>query len=251
MRNQTCILIDDEVHALATLVDIIQKVPGLVIFGQYASGMAALVGLKEKGQVDFIFSDIEMPGLSGIEAAKLLRPYCRYLIFTTAHGHYALDAFGEDAEGFILKPLNLTAVLEKVEKIRQKEKAGHSMNNEIQSDSLFVKTGSKYGYTRIAYKDIVCVDSGDHYPTIVTVSDRILVYMSMNELASHLADKGNFVRIHKTCIISVDKISYIDGNTLYLDLAKNNIREIGQSYRKEFFDIVNRLALISTKSKSY
>lgn len=250
MRNQTCILIDDEVHALATLVAIVKKVPRLTISGQYDNGIEALAGLKDIGQVDFIFSDIEMSGLSGIEAAKLLRPYCRYLIFTTAHSHYALDAFREDAEGFILKPLNLTAVLEKVEKIRQKEKVGHSMN-EIRSDSLFLKTGSKYGYTRIAYKDIVCVDSGDHYPTIVTISDRLLVYMSMHELDSHLSDKGNFVRVHKTCIISVDKISYIDGNTLYLNLEKNNTREVGQSYRKTFFDIVNRLALISTKSKSY
>lgn len=245
MEKQTCILIDDEPHAIGALSDIIGKIPDIDIVGRYNDAVNALASLKQTGEVDFVFLDIEMPGLTGIEAAKLFRPYCRYLLFTTAHSRYALDAFGVDADGFLLKPLSLAAVFEKVEKIQQRVGNAGSIANY----SLFLKTGNRQGYVRVACQDIVCVDAGDHYPTIVTASGKIHVYLSMNEIEGYLRGRGNFLRIHRSCIISVDKVSHVVGNIVYLNAKATIAREIGQSYRNDFYDLLHKHTLISSKNK--
>lgn len=245
MNRQKCILIDDEAHALGNLAEIIDKIPSLEIQGKYFSIPDALEGLKKNGEVDFIFSDIEMPDFSGIEAAKLLRRYCRYIIYTTAYDHYAFEAFKEDADGFLLKPITLHDVLAKIENIRKKEES--TKKSYQVPASLFVKAGKKNTYIRIAYQDIICIDAGDHYPTIITMNERHSIYMSMRELDDHLKTKGDFVRIHKSCIISIGKLKKIDGNVVYLDLKDHNRREIGETYRKAFFEYVAEHSLISTK----
>lgn len=247
MNNQSCILIDDEPHALGALGDIVQKIPGLEERGRYAGAIEALADLNAKGSVDFIFSDIEMPDLSGIEAAKQFRPYCRYLIFTTAHRKWALDAFGQFADGFLLKPLSLPAMLDCVEKMRQKVRDFSHEHNE--SHSIFLKTGGKHGFTRISYDDIVCIDGGDHYPTVVTSSKSLSVYATMDELEEHFTQRKDFIRIRNNCIVSMPKVTKIDGNVVYLALDRNNIREVSGSYRKSFFDKVNQQAFFAKKNK--
>lgn len=250
MNPQTCVIIDDEAHALGTLGDILGRIPGMEVVGTFNNALSAIHGIKALGTVDFIFSDVEMPGLSGIEAAKHLRPHGKYLIFTTAHSHYAFDAFGEEADGFLLKPLRLATVLEKVEKIRAKEaSAPPPASHADLSENLFVKAGSKNGFFRISYSSIVCIDAGDHYPTIFTTDNAIPVYMTMRELEEHLRPKGDFIRVHKSCIVSLSKIKQIDGNTIYLDMRGDNMREISKTYARDFFDVINQRTLISDKTK--
>jgi DNA-binding LytR/AlgR family response regulator len=249
MNIQTCVIIDDEVHALGNLGDILSRIPGMEIVGKFDNALSAIAGVKTLGSVDYIFSDVEMPGLSGIEAAKHLRMHCQYLIFTTAHSHYAFDAFGEEADGFLLKPLRLATVLEKVEKLRAKAPAPTPPTSNDQSDSLFIKAGSKNGFVRISYFNIVCIDAGDHYPTIYTTDNAIPVYMTMRELEEHLRHRGDFMRVHKSFIVSLNKIKQIDGNTIYLDMLGDNTREVSKTYAKEFFEEINRRALISQKTK--
>ncbi len=249
MNIQTCVTIDDEAHALGILSDILGRIPGMQVVGRFDNALSAIEGVQALGAVDYIFSDVEMPGLSGIEVAKHLRPHCKHLIFTTAHSHYAFDAFGAEADGFLLKPLRLAAVLEKVEKLRTKVSAAPPAAAADPSDSMFVKAGSKNGFFRISYADIVCVDAGDHYPTIFTTDNAIPVYMTMRELEEHLRNRGDFIRVHKSFIVSLRKIRQIDGNTIYLNMRGDNTREISKTYAKEFFDEINRRALISEKSR--
>jgi Response regulator of the LytR/AlgR family len=247
MQKQTCILIDDEAHALGALGDIVKRIPGLEEKARYTDVLAALSDLQSGQIVDFIFSDIEMPDLTGLEAAKLLRPHCRCLVFTTAHSKYAVDAFAELADGFLLKPLALPAVLDYVEKLRKKER-GLSTSPMV-PNNLFLKNGGKHGFVRVGYDEIICVDGGDHYPTIVTRSSTVPVYMTMNELEEHLAERKDFIRIRNNCIVSLGKVTKIDGNTVYLALDRDNTREVSVTYRKPFFDTINRQTLISKKNK--
>jgi|SRR5690606_23837649 len=249
MNIQTCVTIDDEAHALGTLADILSRIPRMEVVAKFDNTLGAIEGVRALGTVDYIFSDVEMPGLSGIEAAKHLRPHCKHLIFTTAHSHYAFDAFGVEADGFLLKPLRLVTVLEKVEKLRAKASGTPAPATAEQSDSLFVKAGSKNGFIRISYADIVCIDAGDHYPTIFTADNAIPVYMTMRELEEHLRSRGDFIRVHKSFIVSLGKIKQIDGNTIYLNMRGNNSREISKTYAKEFFNEINRRALISQKTR--
>ena len=247
MNNESCILIDDEPHALGMLGDVVQKIPNLEERGRFFGILEALADLKLKGPVDFIFTDIEMPDLSGIEAAQQLRPYCKYLIFTTAFGQYALDAFGQFADGFLLKPIGLPAVLTSVEEIRQKFR--HFLQRENEPDSIFVKTGGKHVFERISYDDIVCIDGDDHYPAIITASRSVSLYATMDELAQHFLQKKDFIRIRHNCIISIRKVTKIDGNKVYLALGQHNSRDVSQSYRKSFFDSVSPQVFSSKKGK--
>lgn len=247
MNNQSCILIDDEPHALGVLGDVVQKIPGLEERGRHSGAIEALADLKEKGPVDFVFSDIEMPDLSGIEAARQLRPYCKYLIFTTAHSKYALDAFAQFVDGFLLKPLSLPTVLECVEEMRQRTRAFSSDQND--QHSIFVKTGGKFGFVRISYNDIVCIDGGDHYPSIVTSSASVPVYATMDELEEHFSQRKDFIRIRNNCIISMRSVTKVDGHIVHLALAQKNTRDISSSFRKAFFDRINQQAFFTKKSK--
>lgn len=241
MHQQSCIIIDDEAHALATLADIVDRIPGLILKGRYGDGLQALEAIREMGQVDFVFSDVEMPQLSGIEAASLLKPYARHLVFTTAHARYALDAYGVEADAFLLKPLSLAAVLEKVESLRKKAEAQQDPA-EKQNDILFLKTGNKQ-YKQLHYADIICVDAGDHYHRISTVHETVLAYHTMNELEERLRSVGPFVRIHKSHIISLHHLDYVDGNSVFLKLEGNKRRDIGESYRKGFFAAIEQTTL--------
>ncbi len=98
----SCIAIDDDPNSLEGLEAYIRKQPNLELLNSFTDPLTALKEISKP--VDIIFMDIEMPGISGIELATLLRKKTRFLIFTTAHQQYAIDAFGVEADDYLLKP---------------------------------------------------------------------------------------------------------------------------------------------------
>ena len=242
MSNWKCIIIDDEEHAVGMLNDRVDKIADLEVVGTFYDSLTALTELKAGLQVDVIFSDIDMPDLSGIEAASMLRPYCRYLIFVTAHSQYALNAFSVNADGFLLKPISLAELLEKITFLRTQE-AALLQPAESSVDYLFVKGGAKGTFIKIAYKNIVCIDSDDHFLNIISPYYKTMVYLTMKEIEKHLSEKPDFVRISKSCIISLTHLLKVDGNRVFLDRSEDSIRDIGETYRKSFHEMVSKMAL--------
>jgi len=242
MNNWKCIIIDDEEHAVGMLKERINKIANLDVVGTFYDGLTALEQLRAGLQVDMIFSDIDMPDLNGIEAASLLRPYCKYLIFVTAHSEYALNAFSVNADGFLLKPISLAQLLEKIDFLRNQE-AILVQPAQSSPDYLFVKGGAKGTFIKIAYKNIVCIDSDDHFLNIITSDHKTMVYLTMKEIEKHLLEKPDFVRISKSCIISLTHLAKVDGNRVYLEHIEESIRDIGETYRKSFHEMVSKMAL--------
>ncbi|QPH40791.1 LytR/AlgR family response regulator transcription factor [Pedobacter endophyticus] len=103
----SCIAIDDDPHALQNLIAYVEELPNLELVETFTEPLKALTKILASGPVDIIFLDVEMPVLSGIELATLLRPKTTHLIFTTAHARYAIDAFKVEADAYLLKPYSM------------------------------------------------------------------------------------------------------------------------------------------------
>ncbi|WP_443943513.1 LytR/AlgR family response regulator transcription factor [Pedobacter sp. AW1-32] len=103
----SCIAIDDDLDSLENLKSYLDKVPDMQLVKTFTEPMKALKEIKTDAAVDIIFLDVEMPALSGIELASLLRQKTKHLIFTTAHAKYAIDAFKVEADAYLLKPYSI------------------------------------------------------------------------------------------------------------------------------------------------
>lgn len=134
------ILIDDEEIALDVMSIMLDEVGGVEVVGRYQLVADAL---EQCGvlQPDLIFLDIEMPGVSGLEAAEALTASCpnAKIIFVTAHDHYAIDAYDTDAIGYLLKPVvknKLAKVLLKYENVYAKHKSTHNRGDGVEVSEL-------------------------------------------------------------------------------------------------------------------
>jgi len=243
-RKYSCIVIDDEAHGRGAMVELISKMPQLIFLAEFSNGMDAIDYLNNlQTKVDFVFSDIDMPDISGLELSKFLRIHCHHLLFATAYAEYALAAFDVFADGFLLKPIKLMDFLEKVTHLINKDKTPTTSENE----TFFIKTGGSQSYIKLDINTIISIDAGDHYPTITTTGGKHTVYITMKDIASYLSQYSQFIRIHRSTIISVNFIKRLDGNTVYLDMEGPNSREIGVSYRKIFSDFLQQKTLADIK----
>ena len=170
----SCILIDDEPHAIAALKDYLSHVPDIEIVGAYLDPIEALKAIINTILVDLVLLDVNMPKLSGVELASLIRSKTRKLVFTTGHAKYAYDAFEVQADAYLLKPYSLTKFLDTIHKLNLKD------NLEDNLEYFFVKSrGDNLKMIKVFYKDIIAVESQLNYITIHTLNKKIITYMSL------------------------------------------------------------------------
>ena len=116
----SCIVIDDEPHAIDELCELIAQVPHLNLVESFSDARQAIAYLQEAKHIDIIFSDISMAVLNGIEAAEILNNYCHFLVYVTAHRNFAPEAFQAKADGYLLKPVSYMSFTQKVEDLSLK-----------------------------------------------------------------------------------------------------------------------------------
>src|SRR5690606_25366382 len=117
----TCIVIDDEPHAILELSELIEENSNLKLQKAFSNVFDAQKYLATEGSVDIVFSDIEMPDLSGLQAAQSLTSYCRFLVFVTAYRNHALQAFAEKCSGYLLKPVGSEEFVDLINRFRQQD----------------------------------------------------------------------------------------------------------------------------------
>jgi len=226
----TCIVIDDEIHAIDGLKSYISALPNLQLLQTYTDPLIALKEISLGEHVDIIFMDVDMPRISGIELSKAIRHKTDKLIFTTAHSKYAFDAFEINASAFLLKPYTLVKFVETI--TRFFADAASSVPAVVQEDNdyFFVRNKNEgNNLIKIRYAEIVAVESLQNYIRIYTLSESIITYMTISEIKMILKDHSNFMQAHRSFIISKNHIEKVDGNTLKMSnsLAIN----IGNSYK--------------------
>lgn len=235
-----CIIIDDEPHALSELEDLVECCPHLTSTGSFRDVGPALSFLQDYGAVEIIFSDIHMSSMNGIDSARLLKRYCRFLVFVTAHREYAFEAFGVSAAGYLVKPVSRAVFLEKVNELIEQTNS-HGGPAETNENILFVKGGSKNNFTKINVNEIVFIEGLLNYVIIHTANNRQITYMGMKEIIKKLEHKGAFIRVNKSIIVSVNHISHIDGNMVHL--SNKNFYAIGNMYKSAFHEFIAKRTL--------
>ncbi|MFW0714409.1 LytR/AlgR family response regulator transcription factor [Pedobacter sp. N23S346] len=225
-----CLVIDDETEALAELSSYIENIPKLNLLKTFDKPLKALEYIRSNQPVDLIFIDVDMPVLSGIELAGLVRDKTRKLIFTTSHSKYAVDAFKVDADDFLLKPFGFSDFIRVVEKSFP---AYEILTDNIRKDQngyLYIKdkeNGLKL--VKVFVQDIIAIESLLNYVRVHTTDSKLVTHLSLKEVKKVLDDYSQFVQLHRSFIISKDHISLVHGNML--TMTNGAKFTIGESYR--------------------
>ncbi len=222
-----CIAIDDEELALELLEDNISKIPFLQLEGKCKNALEALE-LLHKIEVDLIFLDIQMPGLTGLQFLQALpnRPMC---ILVTAYDKYALQAFDLNVIDYLLKPVSLERFIRASTKALElhllKEK--HVINNTAEPNHLFINVD--YSLLKVVFTDILWVEGLRDYIKIhLTSSPKpIVTRLSMKAIEDQLPS-SLFLRIHKSYIISREQVTAIRRNTVFIG---SNEFPVGDNYK--------------------
>ena len=173
------IIVDDEPLALDILETFVSNTPNLSLIARCNNAFEALDVLR-KGEVDLLFTDIQMPQLSGVELVKSLQ-HPPKVIFTTAHPDFAVQGFDLGAVDYLLKPIAFDRFLKAVNKaidLLQLENQEHGHDDD--SDYIFVKADKKL--VKIAYNDILFVEGLKDYVVIKTPTGRVVTLQTMSTI---------------------------------------------------------------------
>lgn len=235
-----CIIVDDEQHAIDILVHYVSQTPYLNLVDTTTNPMEALQMINNK-KIDLVFLDIQMPELSGIDFIKALHGKVK-VILTTAYSEFALESYELDVVDYLLKPIRFPRFLQATQKVVNElgDDKDSLENDSNAGDFIFVKTESKGKLLKINLNEIDYVEGMKNYVAIHRGAQKTLVYTSMKELEEHLPGK-EFLRVHKSYIIPLSKITGIEGNMVRLKDVSAQIL-IGESYKPALMDFIrNRM----------
>lgn len=221
------IAIDDEPMALEIIRSHASKVPFLDLAADFTDAFKALDYLQ-KEKVDLIFLDIKMPDISGLEFFKSLskKPL---VIFTTAYSEHAVTSFELDAVDYLLKPFSLARFIRSCNKAFE---LFNFRNSTEPADYLFVKDG--YDQLKIQFDEILFLEAGGNYVTFHLKDKKVLTRSTFME-AINLLPPENFVRVHRSYIISVSKIEKVERHQVTI----NNFKvPVSGAYREDLVKLL-------------
>jgi DNA-binding LytR/AlgR family response regulator len=232
--NLTCIIIDDEPDAVDLLELLITQSTTWALKAKCYNALEALAFLK-KSPVDFVFLDINMPQLTGMELATLL-PTQTKIVFTTAYSEYAAESYVFQTIDYLLKPITLKRFLASVQKIESyflKQEPETAVNTEPGHDLFFVKSGKVL--RRIILKDIMYFEGEKDYVRLVTREEQLLIYRRLKDIEEQL--KAPFIRVHNSYIINYEQLSKMEDNHIYI--ADKRI-PVSEKFRDGFMGLINK-----------
>jgi len=238
-----CIIVDDEPLQLELLSDYIKKVPFLSLAGVFSNPLEALT-IVQQLNIDLVFSDIQMPELSGIHFIQLLNGKSK-VIFITAYPNYALQGYELDVVDYLVKPVSFERFLKAANKALQifpssKEVNENKMSRPVpfNEQSLFVK--SDYKIVKIILADILFIESLKEYVSIHTIKGKVITLQTMKKMEEVLP-VSHFSRVHKSFIVARDKIDSIERKRIFI---KTHVIPIGETYDEAFFKLLNNNNLL-------
>ncbi|MFM7764767.1 MAG: LytR/AlgR family response regulator transcription factor [Sphingomonadales bacterium] len=233
-----CICVDDEPLALEVMQTLLESFPGLKLEKTFSHALKAIDYLKNN-KVHVVFSDINMPGVSGIEFARSIADNECVVVFTTAHQEYAAEAFEIEALDFLLKPISPDRLAKTVKRLEEYFELRSSLqkdNSELSEGSVFVKSDGKL--LKVAFTDIWLVEAFADYVKIWTSDDkRIVTLQTMKNMEQGLPE-DRFIRVHRSFIVAIDKMVSVHSSSIKVG---NKEIPVGKNYRDGLMEIVQRL----------
>lgn len=232
----SCIIVDDEQPAIDVLVNHVGQTPMLQLDATFTNPIEALHYISGK-DIQLVFLDVQMPELSGIDFVQALNGKSN-VVLTTAYSEFALKGYDLNVVDYLVKPIRfarfLQAVQKATERISEKKEPAQPAAEE---DHIFVKTGTKGELQRVNFDDIDYIEAMKNYIAFNSGNRKTLVYASMKEIEDHLP-RSRFIRVHKSFIIPIQKITGIKGNAILLKGVNAEIL-IGDSYKAELMQHIH------------
>lgn len=222
-----CVIVDDEAGAVEVLRRYVERTPGLELAASFRSSVEAQAWLARRG-ADLAFLDVDMPELGGLELAGLIDRRRTFVVFCTAYAEFAAESYERDAVDYLLKPVSFERFLKAVAKALGRAEGFPAPRPERRGfppRELFVKSGAKIH--RLDPRSILWIEKDGHDAVFRTASAELVSRMSMEELLESLSSR-DFVRVHKSFVVAVDKIDTIDRD--FVVVAGRDI-PIGESFR--------------------
>lgn len=221
------LIIDDEPIALEKLKSYVEKVPFFELAGVCGSGLEAVSFLADH-EVDVIFTDINMPDLSGLEFVESLETP-PMVVFITAYAQYAVDSYKVSAVDYLLKPYSFADFQRSANKVLN-HYTSFAKTGVIQRDdqqSLFLKTD--YRYVRVALNTIRYIKGYGEYLQVFIDgnSSPLLTLSSFSAIADRLS--SNFLQVHRSYMVNMNKVEQISKNRLIMDA--DTYIPVGDSYK--------------------
>ncbi|MGI9533066.1 LytR/AlgR family response regulator transcription factor [Lutimonas sp.] len=229
------IIIDDEPLAHEIIEEFCGMLPHIQLEKNCYNAMEAMQYLNEN-TVDFMFLDINMPKLRGLDFLKTLSNPPKTII-TTAYKEHALEGFELNVVDYLLKPFSFDRLVKAVNKISEKQTSNTTVK-EISGKSdasirFFVKGDKKHH--QIDFDDLLYIEAYGNYTKLFLNDEMIVSHEKISYYESILND-GNFLRVHKSFIIAIDKIRFIEGNRIIINEHKI---PIGQTYKQRVNKLFN------------
>lgn len=226
------LIIDDEPIALEKLRNYVGKVPFLELAGEFQSGFEAIEYLSSGHAVDLIFTDINMPDLSGMDFVKSLATP-PMVIFITAHSQYAVDSYRLSAVDYLLKPYGFAdfhRAATKALELAEARAARTGAAGQSAPESLFVRMDHRY--VRVSLAQIRFIKGYGEYLQIYVEGSPtpLLTLSSFASVKEHLSD--HFLQVHRSYIVNMDRVAHIERNRLVMD--SDTYIPVGDSYKPQF-----------------
>lgn len=229
-----CILLDDEIPGLTFLKRLCEQMEHLEVVKAYTDPLVFL-NEYEKLSFDFCISDIEMPGMDGLELASHVKEHP--IIFTTAYKEYAVHAFDINAVDYISKPVQKERLAQAIDKMRLR------INSNLQAPA-FTQFQSDKGkaiiyFEQIAFIENSTIDGRDKVMTLIDGNSLVIKNITFDKLLAQLPN-ADFIRINKKTIIAQRIVKYYTADEITANLfdaqAKPYNWPLSVSYRKAFLD---------------
>ncbi|MFV0593746.1 MAG: LytR/AlgR family response regulator transcription factor [Draconibacterium sp.] len=242
--KMNCIAVDDELLALKKIQRFAEKIDYLNLLGTFDNALSTFSFLREN-KIDLIFLDIQMDEFTGIQLLETIKDP-PYVILTTAYNEYALKAYELDVVDYLLKPIPFDRFVKAVEKVyarflkdqNQRQTAPVSQvpltGQADHPDYTFIKSGNKT--VKVYFNKILYIEGQRDYLQIHTEDSKIMTLLNFKKM-QELLDPQKFIRVHKSYVIALDKIDYIENNAIKI---RNKLIPVSSTYKVAFFNLLNK-----------
>jgi DNA-binding LytR/AlgR family response regulator len=228
MDKITCIIVEDEPASQEILKKYIADYDALELVAVCNNAIEAN-GVLLKHNIQLMFLDINMPKLSGLDFYRsLANP--PYVIFTTAYPEYAVSGFEVNAVDYLVKPFPFERFVKAINKLQDQ------LRPEMGSPPLYILLHADKKMHKVNYDDILFIEAMGDYVKVHMVDMTLIVHHTLQKLQDQLP-ANRFLRIHKSYLISLQRLDYIEGNMAVIN--KMSV-PIGQTYRNDFLAMLQK-----------
>lgn len=221
-----CLIIDDEPLAIKVIENYLKEFEDIQVVGTFSNALDALNFLKGE-KVDLIFLDINMPLLDGLSFIQFLEDKPA-IIITSAHREFAVETYELGVLDYLVKPISFPRFVKSINRVIKtldfKKNLGYEV---LDRPHIFVKVDKKR-LQKIFLDEILVVESLKDYLKINTTTNKYIIHQTLSSFTSQLPE--NFIRIHRSYTISLDKVDVVEGNSLEIDGIRYTI---GRTYIEE------------------